>query len=180
MQTGWYDRKVRRVRDLSCGDTRIFLELEVRRVECRRCGKVKRERLDFLADNPLYTKRFAYFVGRRCRQATIKDVAKELALDWHAVKALEMQYMQAQLARAGTPWRASLKWQRLTPYEKFAAMIDRHWGGIAAYCRPENKVSLGFVEGLNNKIRVIQRRAYGLRDEDYLRLKILTCMLPTL
>ena len=53
------------MRDLSCGDTRIFLELEVRRVECRRCGKVKRERLDFLADNPLYTKRFAYYVGRR-------------------------------------------------------------------------------------------------------------------
>ena len=37
-------------------------------------------------------------------------------------------------------------------------MIERHWDGIAAYCRPENKVSLGFVEGLNNKIRVIQRR----------------------
>ncbi len=353
---GWYDRKVRQVRDLSCGDTRIFLELEVRRLDCRYCGKVKRERLDFLADNPLYTKRFAHFVGRRCRQATIKDVAKELALDWHTVKALEMQYMEAQLARAGTPgpevigideiairkghtyrivvsdlvrgrpiwfggedrseasmsrfyawlgdrkssrirvavmdmwkpfrlatnahaphaailfdkfhvmrhlgealdavrkseyarlagrdrryikgqkytllsrkenltldgkralktllaankrlntayvlkesfgqlwsyeregwarrffenWRASLKWQRLTPYEKFAEMIDRHWDGIAAYCRLENKVSLGFVEGLNNKIRVIQRRAYGLRNEDYLQLKILTCMLPVL
>jgi transposase len=67
-------------------------------------------------------------------------------------------------------WRASLKWQRLKPYEKFAEMIDRHWDGIAAYCRLENKVSLGFVEGLNNKIRVIQRRAYGLRSEDYLRL----------
>ena len=25
-------------------------------------------------------------------------------------------------------WRASLKWQRLKPYEKFAAMIDRHRG----------------------------------------------------
>ena len=37
---GWYDRKVRRVRDLSCGDTRIFLELEVRRLDCRNCGKV--------------------------------------------------------------------------------------------------------------------------------------------
>ena len=57
-------------------------------------------------------------------------------------------------------------------------MIDHHWDGIAAYCRPENKVSLGFVEGLNNKIRVIQRRAYGLHNEDYLRLKVLTCMLP--
>jgi transposase len=43
-------------------------------------------------------------------------------------------------------------------------MIDRHWDGITAYCRPENKVALGFVEGLNNKIRVLQRRAYGLRD----------------
>ncbi len=35
-------------------------------------------------------------------------------------------------------------------------MIERDWDGIAAYCKPENKVSLGFVEGLNSKIRVIQ------------------------
>ena len=77
-------------------------------------------------------------------------------------------------------WKAALRWQRLTPYEKFAALIERHWDGIAAYCRPENKVSLGFVEGLNNKIRVLQRRAYGLRDEEYLRLKVLTCMLPAI
>ena len=41
-----------------------------------------------------------------------------------------------------------------------------------------NKVFPGFVEGLNNKIRVLQQRAYGLRDEQYLRLKILACILP--
>ena len=76
--------------------------------------------------------------------------------------------------------KAELKWQRLKPFENFAAMIERHWDGIAAYCRPANKVSLGFVEGLNNKIRVLQRRAYGLRDQEYLRLKVLTCMLPEL
>jgi len=75
-------------------------------------------------------------------------------------------------------WKTSLKWQRLWPYEKFAEMIERHWEGIAAFCKSENKVSLGFVEGLNNKIRVIQRRSYGLRDEEYLRLKIITCMSP--
>ena len=34
---------------------------------------------------------------------TIKDVAVELALDWHTVKALDMQYMEAQLKRAGSP-----------------------------------------------------------------------------
>jgi len=77
-------------------------------------------------------------------------------------------------------WRDALEGQDLKPFEKFAAMIDRHWEGIAACCRPENKVPLGFVEGLNNTIRVIQRRTYGLRDEEYLRFKILTCMLPAI
>jgi transposase len=75
-------------------------------------------------------------------------------------------------------WRDSLKWQHLKPYEKFAEMIDRHWDGIVAFCKPENMVPLGFVEGLNNKIRVIQRCGYGLRDGEYLHLKVLTCMLP--
>jgi len=81
----------------------VYLEFEVRRVHCRSCGKVKRERLDFLADNPFYTKRFAYFVGRRWRQSSIQDVAKELKLDWHTVKELDKQYMRAQLERAGMP-----------------------------------------------------------------------------
>ena len=70
---------------------------------CKSCGHVKRERLDFLADNPFYTKRFAYYVGRRCRQATIKDIAEELRLHWETIKTLEKQYMRAQLARVGAP-----------------------------------------------------------------------------
>ena len=37
-------------------------------------------------------------VGLPCRQ-----LAKELHLDWDTVKTLEKQYMQAQLAKAGTP-----------------------------------------------------------------------------
>jgi transposase len=317
---------------------------------------VKRERLEWLADNPLYTKRFAFFVGRHCRVTTVKEVAEELFLDWHTVKELDKQYMREQLRRAGTPtprvigideiaiakghqyrivvsdlergrpiwfggqdrseasmdefftwlgpekcrgirlavmdmwkafrtstlkegnapqaailydkfhvlnhlsdaldkvrkgeyarlsgkdrrfikgqkytllahgenltaqgrkalkllfkankrlnkayllkesfdqlwgyksaalarqffdlWQDALRWQRLEPYRKFARMIEAHWDGMAAYCQEENKVPLGFVEGLNNKIRAIQRRAYGFRDEEYLRLKILTCMLP--
>jgi transposase len=56
----------------------LFLEFEVRRVRCRYCGKVKRERLEFLADNPLYAKRLAFYVGRRGRSSPIRDVAKEL------------------------------------------------------------------------------------------------------
>jgi transposase len=77
-------------------------------------------------------------------------------------------------------WKASLKWQRLKPFEKFAQMIERHWDNIVSYCKPDNKVSLGCVEGLNNTIRVIQRNAYGFRDEQYLAMKIITHFLPPL
>ncbi len=332
------------------------MEVELRRVNCRWCRGVKRERLDWLANNPFYTKRFAFYIGRRCRESTVSSVAKEFKLDWKTVKDLDKEYMLEQVKRAGSPapraigideisirkghtyrivvsdldrrraiwvgekdrteesmdkfyewlgpkktkrirlavmdmwkpfrnslkknapkaniiydkfhimkhlgeamdkvrkheqarmtekdrrfikgqkytllsseenlskearknlklllaankkintayilkesfeqlwsyntkgwarrffenWRDSLKWQRIKPYEKFAAMIDRHWDGIASYCDAENKVPLGFVEGFNNKIRVLQRRAYGFHDEEYFRLKIMTCMLPDL
>ncbi len=64
---------------------------------------MKQEKLAWLSDNPFYTKRFAFFVGRRCRTSTIRDVARELHLDWKTVKDLDKQYMQEQLRRAGTP-----------------------------------------------------------------------------
>lgn len=353
----FYDQELRRVRDLDCGGRRIYLETGVRRVFCPACNAVRQERLDFLSANSRYTKRFALDAGRRCARSSVKDIARELHLEWHVVKRLELEYMREQLRRAGNPspkvigidevsiakgqtyritvsdlkrqrpiwfggrdrseasldefyvwlgpkkcklirlavmdmwrafrnstsnhapqaailydkfhvlqhlasaleevrrseysrltandngarrfikgqrynllsrwanlaypgrqalkllfaankrlnvayllkesfgqlwdyeregwawrffmnWWAALKWQRLKPYQEFAHLILHHWSGIAAYCRPENKVSLGFVEGLNNKIRVIQRRAYGLHDEEYLRLKVLTMTLP--
>jgi transposase len=66
----------------------------------------------------------------------------------------------------------------LRPFEKFATLIEKHWNSIVPYWEPCNKVKLGFFEGLNNKIRVIQQRPYGYRDEEYMRLKILTPFLP--
>jgi transposase len=351
----FYDQEIRRVRDLNCGALRIYLELSLRRVNCPHCHGVRQERLDFLAKNHRYTRRFAFETGRRCARSAIKDIARELHLGWHAVKNLDKEYMAEQLRRAGNPapkqigideisqgkgqdyritvsdlkrkrpiwfggkdrtlasmdefytwlgpkralgielavmdmwepfrlsteknapqaailfdkfhvlnhlsealdevrrseyqrleakgdrrfikgqrynllshwanlkysgrqslkllfaankrlnvayflkesfeqlwdyqrpgcalkfflnWWDALRWQRLKSYEKFARMVWGHWRGIEAYCQPENKVSLGFVEGLNNKTRVIQRRAYGLHDEEYLRLKVLTMTLP--
>ncbi|MBL8300630.1 MAG: transposase [Rhodanobacteraceae bacterium] len=59
-------------------------------------------------------------------------------------------------------------------------MVERHWDGGVACCHPGNKVSLGLLEGLNNKIRIIQCNAYGYRDEAYLKLKIIASFLPAL
>jgi len=71
-------------------------------------------------------------------------------------------------------WKEQLKWSRLKPYQHFVKMIEKHWPGIVSYCHPERKVSLGFMEGLVNKVRVIQRRSYGIQDLEYLGLKIIT------
>ncbi|MEK7237594.1 MAG: ISL3 family transposase, partial [Nitrospirota bacterium] len=333
----FYDRTTRRVRDTDVAGRRLYLAFEHRRVACARCQGVKVERLDWLAQNPRYTQRFAQHVGTLCRDMSNKAVMQLLHLHEHTVKDLDTRYMQAWLAKTPQPaprvigvdelsikkghtyrivvsdlehgrpiwvggqgrteadldrffadlgpqkaarirlavmdmwkafrnsvqthapqaqilfdkfhilrhladamdqvrraeyhrvtakdrafikgqrytllshranltlagrrslrkllqankrlatayllkeefgqlwayrregwarqfftrWQEQLKWQRLRPFEKFAALIERHWEGIAAYCTPRNKVKLGFVEGLNNKIRVIQRRAYG-------------------
>lgn len=69
------------VRDLSCGDRRVYLNVEVRRVDCATCDAVKQEGLEWLANNPFYTKRFAFYVGKRCRDSSIKAIAQELKLD---------------------------------------------------------------------------------------------------
>ena len=69
-------------------------------------------------------------------------------------------------------WKESLKGQDLQPIEKFAALVERHWGGIVCGSKMTKDIPMGFVEGFNCKIRAIQKRAYGLKDEEYLKLKI--------
>ena len=55
--------------------------------------------------------------------------------------------------------------------QKFAATLSMHRTGILAYydCR----ISTGPLEGTNNKIRTMQRQAYGFRDQEFFKLKIL-------
>jgi transposase len=91
------------VRDLNCGKRRVYLELSVRRVFCPVCNAVRQERLDFLSDNCRYSRQFAFEVGQRCARSSIKDIARELHLEWHVVKRLEKEYMNEQLRRAGNP-----------------------------------------------------------------------------
>ena len=103
IQRAWYDRKIRRVRDRPCGDRRIYLAVEIRRVGCHRCGTVKQEKLDWLAATPFYTKRCSFFVGRRCQTMTVKDVAQETHRAWWTIRDREMEYMREPLRRAGQP-----------------------------------------------------------------------------
>ena len=55
---------------------------------------MKREWLEFLADNPLYTKRFAYLCRAALSARLDHGGGRGAALDWHTVKELEKQYMR--------------------------------------------------------------------------------------
>jgi hypothetical protein len=50
----------------------------------------------FPADNARFTKRFAFYVGRRRRQASIRDVANELKLD-HSGERVTNEHRWARL-----------------------------------------------------------------------------------
>ena len=55
--------------------------------------------------------------------------------------------------------------------QQFAKTLRSHaWGILAWYDYP---ISTGPLEGTNNKIKTMKRQAYGFRDPEFLRLKIL-------
>ena len=54
---------------------------------------------------------------------------------------------------------------------KFAKTLALYRRGILAYS--DYPISTGPLEGTNNKIKTMQRQAYGFRDQDFIQLKIL-------
>ena len=55
---------------------------------------------------------------------------------------------------------------------RLADTIEQHMDGLLAYY--DYKISSGKVEGINNKIKTIKRQAFGFRDSDYFKLRILS------
>jgi transposase len=61
--------------------------------------------------------------------------------------------------------------------QKFAKTLAAHVTGILAYY--DYRISTGPLEATNNKIKTMQRQAYGFRDQVFFRLKIYALHLTT-
>jgi transposase len=59
---------------------------------------------------------------------------------------------------------------RIEPLKRFARRLKTRVHGILAHCQWPLNTSL--LEGINNRIKVMKRMAYGFRDYDYFFLKI--------
>jgi len=113
--------------------------------------KNERERLDeaLQLNAPLAT---AYYLKEDLRQIWMQDnkrAARRVLRDW--------------LARA----RAS----GIPMLVQFAATLEEHQQGVLAYYH--YPISTGPLEGTNNKIKTMKRQAYGFRDHEFFKLKIL-------
>ena len=76
-------------------------------------------------------------------------------------------------------WLGWASRSRLAPFVKVAATIRKHMHGVLAYV--STGLSNGRIEGLNGKIRVITRRAYGFHSAaSLIGLIFLCCSLPAL
>lgn len=67
-------------------------------------------------------------------------------------------------------WYKRAKESGISLLEKFADRLKSHLSGILSYC--EYPITTGIIEGINNKIKVIKRVAFGYRDMDYFFLRI--------
>ena len=67
-------------------------------------------------------------------------------------------------------WYARAIRSRIEPLKRFTRQLRDKIDGVLSHCQYPLHTSL--LEGMNNKIRVIKRMAYGYRDEDYFFLKI--------
>jgi transposase len=72
--------------------------------------------------------------------------------------------------RAWRSWFGRAVASGVEPIKRFARKLKEHLPGILSHCRYPLNTSV--LEGINNKIKVIKRMAYGFRDDDYFFLKI--------
>ena len=67
-------------------------------------------------------------------------------------------------------WIARAQVSGIRMLQKFAVTLAEHRRGILAYY--DCPITTAALEGTNNKIRTMQRQAYGFRDYDFFKLKI--------
>jgi len=110
-------------------------------------AKAKLERL-FTINQPLYT---AYLLK------------EELRALWFCSSRIQAEmYLENWLKKA---WASGV-----AQVIKFATTLASHRTGILNYF--DHPFTTGMVEGINNKIKLLKRQAYGFRDMEYFKLRI--------
>ena len=96
--------------------------------------------------------------------ATLYYMKEDLRILWgYPDKATAESFLNDWIARAEVSGIAMLK--------AFAKTLREHLAGILAYY--DYPISTAALEGTNNKIKTMKRQAYGFRDLEFFKLKVM-------
>jgi transposase len=98
---------------------------------------------------------------------------KPLATAYYLKEDLRQLWLQKDQEKAAVfldDWIAQARSAGIKMLDNFADTLESHRAGILAYY--EYPISTGPLEGTNNKIKTLQKQAYGFRDMEFFKLKI--------
>lgn len=111
--------------------------------------------------------------NERKRLETALELNRPLAIAYYLKEDLRLFWAQDSVEKAKDflgRWVAKAYASGITVLKKIANSLLAHRTGLFAwYTHP---ISTGPLEGLNNKIKVLKRQAYGYRDKEFFKLKI--------
>jgi len=108
------------------------------------------------------------------RLAEALQLNQPLALAYYLKEDLRQIWLQKDKASATAilqDWVARATASGIPMLIKFAKTLALYRRGILAYY--DYPISTGPLEGTNNKIKTMKRQAYGFRDQEFFKLKIL-------
>ena len=86
------------------------------------------------------------------------------------LREIWLQVRKEEAEKVLTEWVEQAKESHIPQLQKMAMTILAYKRGILAWY--DCHISTGKVEGINNKIKVMKRNAYGFRDERYFKLRL--------
>jgi transposase len=99
---GWstravYDRSTRSWRGLDLGASRVFLRAEIRRLSCRRCGRVRTEEVPWARPGARFTGDFEDVVAWLAQRMDKTAITRLLRCSWEAVASIVTRVVADQL-----------------------------------------------------------------------------------
>jgi transposase len=99
---GWstravYDRSTRRWRHLDLGAARLYLQAEIRRLACRRCGRVRTETVAWARPAARFTRDFEDVVAYLAQRTDKTTITRLLRCSWEAVAAIVVRVVATHL-----------------------------------------------------------------------------------
>ncbi len=91
-----HDCRIRRVRERDLFDYKVWLDVPVRRLRCRRCGPTQ-ERIDWLSGRLHLTNGMRCWVEALSKILPIRHVSQLLGLHWHTVKNIDKQRLDREV-----------------------------------------------------------------------------------